>query len=44
MLLSPSTCWYGVFNTAISAYHFTSTVGAHMGGHENGMHSFGRET
>jgi len=31
MLLNLLTCWYGVRNTAISSYYFTSTLGAHMG-------------
>jgi hypothetical protein len=31
MLLNLLTYWYGVLNTAIRSYYFTSTVGAHMG-------------
>jgi hypothetical protein len=31
MLLNLLTYWYGVLNTVISLYYFTSTVGAYMG-------------
>jgi len=31
MLLNLLTYWYGVPNTAISSYYFTSTAGAHVG-------------